>query len=63
MLSNKMILGAILLLLGIAILLESIFADGIGIGNNPSFGYSQTSGAIAGAILTVSGLIFMYKAR
>ena len=56
---DKMTLGAVLLIVGIAILLESLFADGIGIGNLTNFGRYQMIGTIAGGVLTASGLYFL----
>jgi len=60
---DKMTLGAVLLIIGIAILVESLFADSIGIGSNPSFGHAQTSATIVGAIMVAGGLFFMIKAK
>jgi len=60
---DKMTLGAVLLIIGIAILLESLFADSIGIGENPTFGHSQVSATIVGAIITAGGLFLMFKAK
>ena len=58
-----MTLGAVLLIIGIAILVESLFADSIGIGGNPSFGHKQISATIVGAMMTAGGLFFMIKAK
>ena len=58
-----MTLGAVFLIVGIAILVESIFADGIGVGNLTSFGWHQVIGTIVGAILTAGGLFLMIKTR
>ena len=60
---DKKTLGAVLLIIGIAILMESLFADGTGIGNTPDFGRDQTIGSILGAILTASGLYLIIKAK
>ena len=51
----------ILLLVGIGLLVASLLADVIGIGDNPGFGRQQTMGTIAGAIVTVAGLFFTLK--
>lgn len=58
-----MTLGAILLIVGIAILVESVFADGIGVGNMTSFGRNQAIGTVLGAVLTGGGLFLMINAR
>lgn len=60
---DKMTIGAVLLIIGIAVLVESVFADGIGVGNLTSFGRTQTIGTVAGAILTAGGLFLMIKSR
>lgn len=60
---DKMTLGAVILIVGIAILIESLFADPIGIGFNPDFGYNQAIGTTVGAILTAGGLFLMLKAK
>ena len=60
---DKMTLGAVLLIVGIAVLVESVFADGIGVGNMTSFGRTQIIGTVIGIILTAGGLFFMINAR
>ena len=60
---DKMTLGAVLLIVGIGVLVESVFADGIGVGNLTGFGPNQTIGTIVGAVLTAVGLFLMIKAR
>jgi hypothetical protein len=60
---DKMILGAVVLIIGIAILVESLFADGIGIGANPNFGHNQLIGSIVGGLLTVTGLFLVLKSK
>jgi hypothetical protein len=60
---DKTTLGAIALIVGIAILFQSLFADGIGIGLNPNFGHSQLIGTIVGGVLAVGGLFLIIKSR
>jgi hypothetical protein len=60
---DKTILGAVLLIVGIAILVESLFADGIGIGANPAFGSNQLIGSIVGGLLTATGLYLVLKSK
>ena len=60
---DKMTLGAVLFIVGIAVLMQALFADGIGIGNNPHFGWKQVIGSIAGATFTASGLFYMIKGK
>jgi hypothetical protein len=51
----------ILLLVGIGLLVASLLADAIGIGDNLGFGPQQTMGTIAGAIVTAVGLFLTLK--
>lgn len=51
----------VLLVVGIGILVASLLADVIGIGDHPGFGKQQTIGTIAGVIVTVAGLFFTLK--
>jgi hypothetical protein len=59
---DKMTSGAALFIIGIGVLVESLFADGIGIGNNPLFGQYQVIGTVVGGAFTASGLFLMFKA-
>ena len=60
---DKTTLGAIALIVGIAILFQSLFADGIGIGSNPDFGYNQLIGTVVGGVLAAGGLFLIIKSR
>jgi hypothetical protein len=51
----------ILLVVGAGLLVASLLADVIGIGDNPGFGRQQTMGTIAGAIVTAVGLFLTLK--
>ena len=53
--------GTVLLVVGIVVLLLSLLADSIGIGGNPIFGRNQIAGTIAGAIVTVVGLVLTLR--
>jgi membrane associated rhomboid family serine protease len=53
--------GIALLVVGIVVLLLSLLADSIGIGANPIFGRNQIIGTIAGAIVTVVGLVLTLR--
>ena len=57
---NK-IASIILLVLGIGLLVASLLADVIGIGDDVGFGRQQTMGTIAGAIVTAVGLFLTLK--
>jgi hypothetical protein len=51
----------ILLVVGVGLLVASLLADVIGIGDDPGFGRQQTLGTIAGAVVTAAGLFLTLK--
>ncbi len=53
----------ILLVVGIGLLLASLLADIIGIGDNVGFGRQQTMGTAAGAIVAAIGLFLLLKGK
>ena len=53
----------ILLVVGIGLLLASLLADVIGIGDDVSFGRQQMMGAAAGAIVAAIGLFLVLKGK
>ena len=59
--NTKKIIGALLLVVGSALLLLSAMADVIGIGQSPRFGGAQLSGLIIGAVIAIGGLIVLLK--
>lgn len=58
---GKKKIGIVLFGAGAVILILSLAADPIGIGGSPGFGWKQILGALAGAVLTVVGLVLGYK--
>ncbi len=60
---DKTTLAAIALIVGVAILFQSLFADGIGIGFNPDFGRDQLIGTVVGGILVAGGSFLIIKSR
>jgi len=60
---DKKTLGAIAFLIGVAILVNSLLADGIGIGNHPDFGSNQLIGTSIGASMTAIGLYLMIRSK
>ena len=53
--SNKTA-SIILIVVGIGLLVASLLADVIGIGDDPGFGRQQTAGTAAGVIIAAIGL-------
>ncbi len=60
---NEKTLGTAILVIGIVILGVSLFADSIGIGDNPGFGRDQVIGSVVGAIATAVGLFLTVKTK
>jgi hypothetical protein len=54
-------LSLILIVVGVIILLVSLFADQIGIGGYPGFGFKQMIGTIIGLVIIIIGLILQRK--
>jgi hypothetical protein len=48
----------IILVIGLGILLASLFAEQIGIGDDPGFGRQQTLGTVVGIFITGVGIFF-----
>ena len=59
--ANNKTASIILLLVGIGLLVASLLANVIGIGDDPGFGTQQTLGTIAGVIIAAVGLFFTLK--
>ena len=60
MLTDK---SAPILVIGIGLLLVSLLADVIGIGDDPGNGLWQTTGTIVGVIITVVGLYLTLRGK
>jgi hypothetical protein len=54
--------AGIILVIGGGLLLASLLADVIGIGDDPGFGMQQTMGTIAGVAIAILGLVMIRKA-
>jgi hypothetical protein len=62
MMTNKTA-PVLLLVVGIGLLLASLLADVIGIGDDPGFGLQQTAGSIVGAVIAAVGAYLTFKAE
>jgi len=60
---DKKTMSTAILVIGIAILVISLFADSIGVGDFPGFGRDQTIGSIVGALVAGVGLYLTIKAK
>jgi hypothetical protein len=45
----------VILVVGVLLALVSLFADPLGIGGEPGFGYKQTAGLVVGVALVAAG--------
>ena len=52
---DSKISSLIIVIIGAALLLASVFAESIGLGDDPGFGRQQTAGTIAGVVILVVG--------
>jgi hypothetical protein len=59
--NTRKIMGTIILVVGIVLLIISAAADVIGIGKNPTFGYAQDAGVVAGVVVAIAGLALLLK--
>ncbi len=56
-------LSTAILVVGIVILVASLFADSIGTGDNPGFGGDQAIGCVVGVVVTAVELFLTVKAK
>ena len=56
---TKKIIGIVLLVVGVIVLILSLAADVLGLGNNPIFGIQQILGTIGGVIVAAVGLVLL----
>ena len=54
---NNKTIGVVLLVAGVVLLIISLAADAIGLGEAGAFGYKQIIGAVAGVIVAVVGFV------
>jgi hypothetical protein len=55
------IFGIIIVIGGIALLVICLLADLLGLGDKNIFGYKQILGVIAGAVISVVGIVLLFK--
>ncbi len=60
---DKKTFSTAVLVVGIVILMASLFADNIGIGSHAGFGPYQAVGSVVGALVAAVGLFFTVKAE
>ena len=58
---DKVNANVVVLVLGVGLLLVSLLADVVGIGDNTGFGSQQTMGTVAGVVIIAIGAYLMKK--
>ena len=58
---NKITIGILMIVIGIALLIVSLLADTLGLGGAAGFGWKQILGSVVGAVAVVAGLIVIFK--
>ncbi|MBE3067704.1 MAG: hypothetical protein IMZ73_09820 [Chloroflexi bacterium] len=53
---SKKTIGFLLIILGVVVLVVTLAADTLGIGNVPGFGWKQILGAVIGVIVALGGV-------
>lgn len=61
--SNKNAIGVVLAAAGIVLLVLSLTADVIGVGQEPGFGYKQIAGAVAGVLAAAAGFVLRSRGK
>ena len=56
---GRMLLNAVVLVIGVVILVASLFADSLGIGSFAGFGIDQAVGSVVGSTITAIGLLIV----
>ena len=60
---SKRTIGFVLVFLGVVMLVVSLAADTLGIGNVPGFGWKQILGAVVGAVVALGGVWLVWSKR
>jgi len=58
---SKRTIGFVLVFLGMVMLVVSLAADTLGIGNVPGFGWKQILGAVVGAVVALGGVWLVFR--
>ena len=58
---DKVNANVVVLVLGVGLLLASLLADVVGLGDSPGFGRQQTMGTVAGVVVIAIGAYLMKK--
>jgi hypothetical protein len=54
-------LGVLVAVAGLALFLVSVFADEVGLGVSPGFGYRQILGSAVGLLIAAAGIVLRSK--
>ncbi len=60
---NSPILARVVIVVGALLVLIALFADPLGLGRSPGFGWRQTLGVVVGALILLGGLYLRRRKR
>ena len=60
---SRRLLGWVVMVIGVVILVVSVFANQFGVGDTGSFGWKQITGTVVGGAIVVLGLAVLILAR
>jgi len=60
---DRPVLARIMIGVGVLLVLISLFADPLGLGRSPGFGWRQTLGVVVGALVILGGLYLRRRWR
>ena len=58
---DKLNAATVVVIIGVGLLLTSLLADVLGIGDDPGFGSQQTMGSLAGLVILAAGVYLTRK--
>jgi hypothetical protein len=58
---SKKMLGVVFIILGVIVLVVSLAADAVGIGNATGIGWKQILAAVIGALVALDGIFLVFR--
>jgi hypothetical protein len=60
---DRPMLGRVVIGVGLLLILIAMFADALGLGRSPGFGWRQTLGLVAGVLVVVAGAYLLRRGK
>ena len=60
---ERPMLGRVVIGVGLLLILIAMFADTLGLGRSPGFGWRQTLGAVVGVLVVVAGAYLLRRGK